>query len=217
MFVADRMSRPVITAPPSLPIQDALSLMRKEKISRLPVVDRRGRLVGIVSEKDLLHAAPSSATSLSVWELSYLLSKVTVEEVMTRQVITISGDTPIEEAARVMSDNAIHGLPVMKKNEIVGMITANDIFRVFLELLGAREPGVRLTVLVRNIPGEYARLTRAIFDIGGNILALGSFLGESTENRHTTLKIEGVSEAALRKAVTPIVLRVVDLRMMKPA
>src|SRR4030043_2170852 len=110
MLVADPLPRPVITVPPTLPIQDALSLMRKEKVSRLPVVDRRGRLVGIVSEKDLLHAAPSSATSLSVWELSYLLSKVTVEEIMTRQVITISGDTPIEEAARVMSDNSIHGL-----------------------------------------------------------------------------------------------------------
>jgi acetoin utilization protein AcuB len=216
MFVADRMSRPVITVPPTLPIQDALSLMRKEKVSRLPVVDRRGRLVGIVSEKDLLHAAPSSATSLSVWELSYLLSKVTVEEIMTRQVITISGDTPIEEAARVMSDNSIHGLPVMKKSEVVGMITANDIFRLFLELLGAREPGVRMTILVRNIPGEYSRITRAIFDAGGNIVALSQFLGESTENRHAILKVEGVDELTLRKVVTPLVVRLVDSRTMKP-
>ncbi len=217
MFVANRMSQPVITVPPALPIQDALDLMRKEKISRLPVVDRRGRLVGIVSEKDLLHAAPSSATSLSVWELSYLLSKVTVEEVMIHQVITISGDTPIEEAARIMSDRRIHGLPVVKKNEVVGMITANDIFHLFLELLGAREAGVRMTILVRNVPGEYSRITRAIFDAGGNIVAFSQFLGESTENRHAILKVEGVAENALREAVTPLVLKVVDMRTMKPS
>src|SRR5665648_1113150 len=89
MLVADRMSYPVLTVSPELPVQDALAQMRKERVSRYPVVDKNGNLVGIVSEDDILNASPSEATSLSVWEINYLVSKITVERVMTRKVITI--------------------------------------------------------------------------------------------------------------------------------
>lgn len=212
MLVGDRMSKPVITVRPETPMQEALNLMHKEKIRRLPVVDRNGRLVGIVTEKDLLHASPSSATSLSVWELNYLLSKITIEEVMTRQVVTVREDIPIEEAARLMVDNHAGGLPVMRGEEVVGIITETDLFKVFLELLGAREAGIRISALVRNVPGELARLTRAIYEAGGNILALGTFLGESTQNREMTLKVEGVLKDALQKAIEPVVVRVLDVR-----
>ncbi len=212
MLVGERMSRPVITVHPETPMQEALNLMRNEKIRRLPVVDKSGRLVGIVTEKDLLHASPSSATSLSVWELNYLLSKITVDEVMTREVVTVTEDTPIEEAARLMVDNHAGGLPVMRGEEVVGIITETDLFKIFLELLGAREAGVRISALVRNVPGELARLTRAVYEAGGNILALGTFLGESTQNREMTLKVEGVPKEALQKAVEPVVVRVLDVR-----
>lgn len=104
MLVGERMSHPVITVPPSMPIVEALNLMKREHIRRAPVV-QEGKLVGIVSEKDLLNASPSSATSLSVWELNYLLSKVTVKEIMTTKVLTVDESTPIEEAARIMADN----------------------------------------------------------------------------------------------------------------
>ncbi len=217
MLVGERMSKPVITVRPETPMQEALNLMHKEKIRRLPVVDKSGRLVGIVTEKDLLHASPSSATSLSVWELNYLLSKITVEEVMTRQVVTVTEDNPIEEAARLMVDNHAGGLPVMRGEEVVGIITETDLFKIFLELLGAREAGVRISALVRNVPGELARLTRAVFEAGGNILALGTSLGESTQNREMTLKVEGVSKEALQKAVEPVVARVLDVRETKAA
>lgn len=211
------MSKPVITVRPETPMQEALNLMHKEKIRRLPVVDRNGRLVGIVTEKDLLHASPSSATSLSVWELNYLLSKITIGEVMTRQVVTVTEDTPIEEAARMMVDNQAGGLPVMRGEEVVGIITETDLFKVFLELLGAREAGIRISALVRNVPGELARLTKAVYEAGGNILALGTFLGESTQNREMTLKVEGVAKEALQKAVEPVVVRVLDVRETKAA
>ncbi len=217
MLVGERMSKPVITVHPETPMQEALNLMRKEKIRRLPVVDRNGRLVGIVTEKDLLHASPSSATSLSVWELHYLLSKITIEEVMTRQVVTVTEDTPIEEAARQMVDNHAGGLPVMRGEEVVGIITETDLFKVFLELLGAREAGVRISALVRNVPGELARLTKAVYEAGGNILALGTFLGESTQNREMTLKVEGVPKEALQKAIEPVVVRVLDVRETRAA
>lgn len=217
MFVKERMSYPVISIHPKMPMQDALDLMHKERIRRLPVVDRDGKLVGIVSERDLLHASPSDATSLSVWEIASLLSKVTVDQIMTSEVITISEDTPIEEAALIMADNKIGGLPVVRNGEVVGIITETNLFRVFLELLGARDAGVRLATLVTNVPGELAKLTKTIHELGGNIVALGTFLGESTKNREITLKVEGVTPLALREAIEPIVDQVLDIREPKPA
>ena len=97
MLVGERMSHPVITISPDMPVMDALGIMRKDHIRRLPVV-RHGKLVGIVSEKDLLYASPSQATSLNVWELHSLLSKIKVSDVMTKDVTTVQVDTPLEEA-----------------------------------------------------------------------------------------------------------------------
>ncbi|MBM2843290.1 MAG: domain containing protein [Anaerolineales bacterium] len=217
MLVGERMRRPVITVRAEMPIQDALKLMHTEHIRRVPVVDARGRLVGLVSEMDLLKASPSEATSLSIWEVHYLLSKITVERVMTREVITVAEQTPIEEAARIMADNEIGGLPVMRGRELVGIVTETDLFRVFLELLGAREAGIRLAALVANRPGELAKLTSAVYQAGGNFLALVTSLGDSTENRLVTAKIEGIDLSDLRRIVEPLVQKVVDLRQTTSA
>lgn len=135
MKVSERMTQPVITAPPDMPIQEALNLMREKRIHRLPVVDSQGRLKGIVSDRDLLHASPSDATSLSIWELNYLLSKVVLKDVMTKSVITVEGDSRIRETARIMVDKQIHGLPVMEGDKLVGIITETDLFKVLLDLL----------------------------------------------------------------------------------
>jgi len=151
------MSHPVITIHPEMPMLDAIDMMRREQVRRFPVVDKRGRLVGIISEKDLLDASPSDATSLSIYETNYLLSKLKVQKIMTRDVITITEDTPLEEAARIMADNKIGGLPVLRDREVVGIITETDLFKIFLELLGARETGVRVAALVPNVPGELAK------------------------------------------------------------
>jgi acetoin utilization protein AcuB len=193
-------------------MQEAHKLMRDEKIRRLPVVNERGKMIGIITESDLLHASPSDATSLSVWEMNYMLSKVTVEKIMTREVITTQKDTPLEEAARKMVDNRIGGLPVVLDGEVIGIITETDLFKVFLEMLGARESGVRISVLISNIPGTLTKLTKSIFDSGGNLVALGTFMGESTENREITLKVTGVDKAALEAAVKDHVERIVDIR-----
>jgi len=212
MLVGERMKQPVTTVSPKMPIQAALSLMRAEGIRRLPIVDEKGRLVGIVSESDLLHASPSDATSLSIWELNYLLSQITVSDVMTRKVITVGPDSPIEEVARIMADNKIGGVPVVEKKKVIGIITETDLFKIFLEMLCARDPGVRLTALVPDVPGELAKLTKAIFDIGGNILALGTFQGEGVGTRELTMKVEGVDAQALEGAVKPHIERVIDIR-----
>jgi acetoin utilization protein AcuB len=216
MFVGERMSHPVITVHPDLSIQDALALMREENIRRLPVVSTRGRLVGIVSDRDLLHASPSDATSLSVWELNYLLSKITIEQIMTRDVLSVTPETPVEDAARIMADNKVGGLPVLDDSELVGIITETDLFKIFLELLGAREPGVRLTVLVPDVPGELAKLTSVIRNLNGNIVAMVQAMGESSENREVTLKVAGVDDQKLTEAIKPEVLKVIDIRTTKP-
>lgn len=211
MLVGERMSHPVITIHADLPVVDALNLMKRERIRRTPVV-RDGKLIGIVSDKDLLNASPSPATSLSVWEMNYLLSKIQVRDVMTKNVLTVTEDTPIEEAARIMADNKIGGLPVMRDGHVVGIITETDLFKIFLELMGAREPGVRVSVLVLDKPGQLAQLTSTIANISGNIIAFGQFTGEDPSNREVTFKVSGLNEEELRSAIEPIVERVLDIR-----
>ena len=211
MLVGERMSHPVISVLPSMPINEALNLMNREHIRRTPVI-KDGKLVGIVSDKDLLNASPSQVTSLSVWELNYLISKITVRDVMTTKVLTVQEDTPIEEAARIMVDNKIGGLPVMRGQNVVGIITETDLFKIFLELMGAREMGVRVTALVPDKPGELAELTRVISTAGGNFIAFGQFSGESTANRLVTFKIVGMDIEAITKLISPLVESLIDIR-----
>lgn len=212
MLVGERMSKPVITVSPDLPINEALNLMRNENIRRTPVL-HNGKLIGIVSEIDLVNASPSPATSLSVWELNYLLSKITVKDIMTREVFTVSEDTPIENAARMMVDNKISGLPVMRGDEVVGLITETDIFKILLELMGGREFGVRASVFIRNEPGALAKLTKAIADQGGEFLAFGQFTGDDPSNRMVTFKVSGLEKQQVVDIIQPLVIRVADMRV----
>jgi acetoin utilization protein AcuB len=212
MLVGERMKQPVITIRPDVPVQDALNLMRKEHVRRFPVLDGHGKLVGLVTEKDLLNAQPSEATTLSVWEISYLLSKITVERVMSRKLITVTKDTPLEEAARIMADSKVGCLPVMQGDDLVGIITETDLFRVFLELLGAREAGVRVTAALINQPGKLMDLVGVIYKLGGNIISLGTFSGDSPQIGIVTVKVSNVSLETIRAAITPIVQEIIDIR-----
>jgi len=211
MFVGERMSHPIISIAPDMPVHDALDMFKRERIRRAPVV-KEGKLVGIVSDKDLLNASPSMATSLSIWEMNYLLSKVTVSEVMTKKILTVSEDTPIEEAARIMADNKIGGLPVMRDGHVVGIITETDLFKIFLEFMGAREKGVRITALLEEKPGQLAKITQAISSIGGNFIAFGQFTGEDPSNRLVTFKVKGVDKKAAKEAIKDIAKEIWDVQ-----
>jgi acetoin utilization protein AcuB len=211
MLVGDRMSQPVISIPPDLPIVDALNLMKRERIRRTPIL-KDDQLIGIVSDKDLLNASPSPATSLSVWEVNYLLSKITVREVMTKNVLTVTEDTPIEEAARIMADNKIGGLPVLREDQVVGIITETDLFKVFLELMGARKAGVRVTAYIKEQRGMLARLTETLASAGGNFIAFGQFKGEGPASWLLTFKVEGLDEQKVTELIQPVVLKIVDIR-----
>lgn len=212
MLVGERMKKPVITVSPDMPINEALVVMRREHIRRTPVV-QDDKLIGIVSDKDLLNASPSPATSLSVWEMNYLLSKITVKDVMTKKVHTIFADTPIEEAARIMADNKIGGMPVVsKEGKVVGIITETDLFKIFLELMGAHEKGVRVTVIIEEKLGQLAAITKTIADLGGNFVAFGQFAGPDHSSRMVTFKVSGLDEDTLRKSIQSVVSQIVDLR-----
>jgi acetoin utilization protein AcuB len=212
MFVRDRMSHPVITVTPQESLDDAWKIMTEERISRLPVVDKRGKLVGIISEKQILRYSPSAATTLDVFEIQGVMNSMTVERVMTKDVITISPETPIEEAARIMADNEISGIPVMNGDSLVGIIAESDLFKTFLEVLGAREPGVRLTVSMQKSPGSLACLSQAIFQAGGNIISVGSFYGQSSDTAEITVKVDSIPLDHLVELVKPCVLKILDAR-----
>ena len=211
MLVGERMSRPVISITRDMPIHDALALFKKEKIRRAPVL-KDGKLIGIISDKDLLNASPSQATSLSVWEMNYMLSKITVKEVMTREVLTVQADTPIEEAARIMADNKIGGVPVVKADKVVGMITETDLFKIFLELMGARTKGIRVTAIAEDHPGQLAMITKAIADAGGNFISFGQFAAEDGKTVIVTFKVAEMKLEDVKKALTKVVVKFVDVR-----
>jgi len=212
MLVHERMSSHPVTITPDVPITEALRLMRDKQVRRLPVLDQEGNLIGIVSEKDLLYASPSPATSLSIYEMHYLLSQLRIQELMTKDVITVTPDTLLEEAARIMVDNKIGGLPVTEGRKLLGIITQTDIFEVLLEQFGARQKGLRLSLEIPERKGEMARITTAIAQLGGDILALGTFLGDDPTTALVTIKVEDVPAEALASAMRDLGLQIRDIR-----
>jgi acetoin utilization protein AcuB len=201
-----------VTVTADVPITEALRLMRDRQVRRLPVLDQEDNLIGIVSEKDLLYASPSPATSLSIYEMHYLLSRLRVQELMTTEVITVTADTLLEEAARIMVDHKIGGLPVTEGRKLLGIITQTDIFEVLLEQFGARQKGLRLSLEIPERKGEMARITTAIAQLGGDILALGTFLGDDPTTALVTIKVEDVSAEALEATMRDLGVQIRDMR-----
>jgi acetoin utilization protein AcuB len=212
MLVRDYMSQPPIVIAPETPISDGLRMMRDHRIRRFPVVDGQGRLIGVVSDKDLLHAEPSPATSLSIWEIGYLLGRITIDQVMTRDVLTVTPTTPLEDAAQIMVDRKIGGLPVVEAGRVVGIITETDIFKVFTILLGAREGGIGVTAIAIDRPGLLADLTGATARAGGNITAIVTYPSDGGSRTSVFLKVKGLSAEQLSAAIGPHVERVDVIR-----
>jgi len=196
MLVIERMTTTPVTIAGNLTVTQALEVIERRNVHHLPVLNDRGALVGIITERDLLRAKGSEL----------------VDNLMERRVITVTEYTPLENAARIMADHKIGSLPVMRDGKLVGIITQTDLFKVFLELLGAREPGVRLTMLVPEERGILAKLTAEIAELGGNILALSTFMGEDPTNRIITVKVEHVSQEKLVAIMEAVGMEIVDVR-----
>lgn len=197
MLVKDRMSNEPVTVSPETTVPDALSLMEKQHIRRLPVVDK-DRLVGIVTLLDLVRASPSPATSLSIWELNYLLAKLPVRDVMAKKVLTISSETPIDEAAKLMREHRLGGLPVVREGKLVGIITETDIFTAFIEMLGVNRGGLRLTLELPDRRGSLAEVAEIFRSLEVNVVSVALLPSEPGKNVGLSVwRLQGSSNAGL--------------------
>jgi acetoin utilization protein AcuB len=203
------MTKNPVFVHPDMSVTEARSLMEREHIGHLPVLDKNNNLTGIVAKKDMLKAGPSPATSLDMYEISYLLSKLKVEKIMEKKVITVDENEVVEEAARIMADKDIGCLPVLRGTGspgslLVGIITDTDLFHVFINAFGARHPGVRITLTMNEGPGHLASLAGAIARQGGNIVAFVSSEGDDLSHQRATIKVEAVSRAEVEAAVKAV-------------
>ena len=210
MTVSKNMTINPVTTTPDMGVFEAFELMKSEGVQRLPVLDGDGNLVGIISEKNITSAAADK--EVSIVEFALLLSKIKVGDVMTKEVITVSVDDPVEMAARKMSDNDISILPVVDNNgKLVGVVSRSDLFRLLLELFGTRHYGIRVTFRIKDQKGVIAKLAIALEKIGANIVSIGNL---DSDQGYSTLimKINGVEESLIKDALTPLVDGNLDIR-----
>jgi acetoin utilization protein AcuB len=217
VLVKDRMtSQPLVVVTPDTPIIEAQRLMQEHNIRHIPVVTEHQNLVGLLTRETMLQAIPWSAASLSALETQYVLSKITAGKVMIDEVITVTEDVAVEEAALIMVDRKIGCLPVLRAGALVGVITDIDLLSTTMEMLGARQPGLRLSVTVPNRVGEMARLAAAIAAIGGNLNAVGSWEVKRNSDRWgVVLKVGRVSKEQLVNTLSKLAeVEILDVRVM---
>ena len=205
MFVSKWMTPKVITIDKNESLGTALRLMRENRIRRLPVVSK-GKLVGIVSDRDLKGALPSQATSLDVWELHGLLDRLRIADIMTRKVITTTPDATIERVALVMLEKKIEGLPVLdSKGDIVGIVTEGDIFRALTEVTGVGRKTTRISLVIPDKPGSIMEVADVVRAKGGRIFSiLSTHAKVPNGNRELVMRVEmaGPKAAEVRKELS---------------
>ena len=212
MIVANVMTKNPVFVSPDMSVNDAKALMLKEKIGKLPVLDKSNRLVGIITRKDLVKAGPSAATTLDMYEISYLLSKLKVEKVMQKKVITVQMSEVVEEAARVMADSAIGCLPIMKGDLLVGIITKTDLFRAFVHMFSARDAGLRISFQIKEKQGMIAQLSKSIVENNGNIVSLITCDGDDLSMRRCTIKVAGIERDKMESILNELDVTIEDIR-----
>ena len=211
MLVKNRMSPNPVTIKTETNLKEALDLVRSNPFRHLPVLDENDKLVGIVTEKSLVYASPTPSTTLSVFEVDYILSRTKIGQIIQGEVISVGPNLPIEEAARMMIDHRIGCLPVVEDDKLIGIISDTDIFRVFVEGLGGGHPSLRITVLVPEAVGSLAQVTSRVANLGGNIHSLGMFWGERPEERLVTFRLEGVDRETVLQALEADDIQIVDV------
>jgi len=214
MLVRDRMTPNPICGFPDMPVTEAQELMRQEGIRHLPILNEKGSLVGLITQRSLLSALPSDVSNFSRFEISYTLAKIKVDTVMVTDVITIEEDTPIETAARVMADERIGCLPVSNGRELSGIITDSDLFNIMVSLLGSRHRGTRITVLQPDRVGEVAKLTNAIAAEGGYLSVCVGYYPENLPDSWVSVcKVLNVEQDHLENMINRLEgTKVLDIR-----
>jgi acetoin utilization protein AcuB len=205
MFVKDRMTPDPICGYPDMAVTEAQDLMLSKGFRHLPIVIDKTKLVGLITRTSLRSALPSDVSRFSRFEVSYTLSKIKVHSIMVKDVITIEPDTPIENAAFVMADKKIGTLPVVQEDKLVGIISDSDLFIIMTSLLGARKPGIRITVQQPDQSGVIARLTSVIADAGGYLsVCVGYYPQEAPDQWVSLCKVQNIEENRLVEVINSI-------------
>ena len=208
MYVGRKMTTDLITVTPDTPLVKARDLLREQNVKQVPVVDQKGNLVGILTDRDIKQAWASPATTLSIYELTYVLQKLTVESVMVKGLVTITPGATIERAAKILHERKIGSLPVVEGEKLVGIITSTDLMEVLLDGLGVQEERGRLVVLVKDRIGVLADVCNILKDANISIVSMITLplhqypdiyelvIRVTSENRDAA--IQGLSDAGYR-------------------
>jgi acetoin utilization protein AcuB len=192
MLVKEIMTPNPVIIEPDMPVTRAQRLMKEDQIRHLPVVREGKGLVGLITRDALNRALPSELSSLSIWEINYQLANIKARDVMVKKVITVTEDVTVEDAARIMIERKIGSLPVMRSGELVGIVTDTDLLRALSNLMGWRQPGVRITVQVPDEKGELARVATAIANKGGILVGGGSYPSTEPLKANIVFKVRNV-------------------------
>jgi acetoin utilization protein AcuB len=201
MQIKDWMAKNPITITEDTSMIKAIHIMREHRFRRLPVVSQ-GRLVGMVTDRDLKEASPSKATTLDVHELYYLLAELQVKEIMSRNPISVSQDETVERAAQLMLDHTISGLPVLDKSgNVVGVITQSDVFRAFMDITGVLQGGVQFALRLEDRPGLIKEVVDLLRGRGARFVSLLSSYATAREGyRDVYIRVKDLSPEAVAEA-----------------
>jgi acetoin utilization protein AcuB len=201
MFIKDRMTKDPYTIQVNASISALMALMRERNLKKVPVLDG-DRVVGIITDRDVERVSPSKATTLSIFEINYLLSKSTVRDAMTKNVFTVQPDAHIEDAAVLMRDQRISALLVVDDhNKLVGIVTESDLFDALIDMLGARFTGTRVVIRIANKPGMLSKLGAVISETGTNISHLAMIVSGDDSDAEMLLRTDSHEIRALEEAI----------------
>ncbi len=208
MLVKDWMSKDPITINDDTSMMKAIHLMKQNRFRRLPVL-HDGRLVGIVSDRDLKEASPSKATTLDVHELYYLLAELQVKDIMTRDPVTVSPEATVEDAAQLMLENTISGLPVVDdQGKVVGILTQSDVFRAFMHITGILQGGVQFALRLEDRPGLIKEVVDLLRERGARFVSLLTSYTSSKEGyRDIYLRVKNLSPEGIEAAQKDLAAR----------
>lgn len=221
MLIRYWMSQPAITIQKNDSMQQAANMMKTHHIRMLPVMNKE-KICGIITDRDLKRASASDATSLDVYELLYLIAKIKVADIMTRNVITVHQDLTMEEAADVMLDHKISGVPVLDDNErLCGVITQSDIFKAMLYITGVKKRGIHIAVVLPDVPGSIMEVANVVREFGGRMASILTTYERAPEGfrnvyfRFTDVSRDRISEMLKAIQVKAALLYMVDHRENK--
>lgn len=210
MIIARRMTKHPVVANQHMSTLEALDLMKRKGVAKLPVLDDNMNLVGILTEKDILRASLPEVKELSLLEMAYQVGITSIESIMTRDVISITPDTGIEEAARIMVMQDLSFLPVVKDGKLEGVVSKSDMFKILMDLFGARVYGARITLALDDKVGMIAKISKILADNNLSIISFCNFSDDESGKVICTLKVEGTDEKTMRKLLSPLTIAIVD-------